>query len=205
MSDIFREITNTLKNFGQCIRHLETFPYDSVPGGGVHDLLSISHSDTDPDAVVQGDIIVGNATPEWARLPIGIADTVLTSDGTNATWEAVAPSRQTILTFSGDLEVIDNPLRIYNQLGVTQTISEVFICVNTAPVGANIIVDVHKDGVTIFTNQAHRPEIVAAGYTDSTTDIDVPAWADGSYLTAHIDQIGGATVGADLVVHIIHS
>lgn len=113
--------------------------------------------------------------------------------------------RQTILTFSGDLEVIDNPLRIYNQLGVTQTISKVFICVGTAPVGANIIVDVHKDGVTIFTNQAHRPEIVAAGYTDNTTDIDVPAWADGSYLTAHIDQIGVATVGADLVVHIIHN
>jgi hypothetical protein len=95
-------------------------------------------------------------------------------------------------------------LRIYNQTGVTQVITEVFIAVSTAPTGANLIVDIHKDGVTIFTNQAHRPEIVAAGFTDGTTDIDVPNWADGEYLTAIVDQIGSAITGANLTIHVIH-
>jgi hypothetical protein len=112
--------------------------------------------------------------------------------------------RQTIFTYAGNVVLAGGLLRIYNQTGVTQVITEVFISVNTAPTGANLIVDVHKDGVTIFTNQAHRPEIVAAGFTDSTTDIDVPNWADGEYLTAIVDQIGSTITGANLTVHVIH-
>ena len=112
-------------------------------------------------------------------------------------------TRQTLLTISGDLTLVSNPLRIYNKLGATLTISEVFIAVNTAPTGANVIVDVNKDGTTIFTNQANRPEIAASGYTDSTTNIDVASWAVGEYLTIDVDQIGSTLPGSDLVVHII--
>lgn len=112
--------------------------------------------------------------------------------------------RETIFTYSGNIVLGGGLLRLYNQTGVTQVITEVFIAVSTAPTGANLIVDIHKDGVTIFTNQAHRPEIVAAGFTDGTTDIDVPNWADGSYLTAIIDQIGSTITGANLTIHVVH-
>jgi len=112
---------------------------------------------------------------------------------------------QTIFTTAGNLEVASNPLRIYNKLGSTQTITEVFLSVSDAPVGANIIVDIHKNGTTIFTNQSNRPVILATGDTTGyTINIDVNTWSDGEYLTAHVDQVGSTTPGANLVIHIIH-
>lgn len=113
--------------------------------------------------------------------------------------------RQTIFTFTGDLRVTDNSLKIYNQLGFTQTISKVFLSVNEAPTGDSIIIDIHKNGTTIFTDQNNRPEILVGTTTGYTIIINVPNWLDGEYLTAHIDQVGLANPGADLTVHIIHS
>ncbi len=37
-----------------------------------HDLLSARHSDTVAAAVVAGDIVIGNATPKWARLALSV-------------------------------------------------------------------------------------------------------------------------------------
>lgn len=127
------------------------------------------------------------------------------SDGANWIDIGLSAKRQSILTFSGDLSISNNPLRIYNNYGSTQTISEVFIAVDTAPTDDSIIVDIHKNGVTIFTNQAHRPVITSGNNTGNTINIDVSSWADGDYLTAHIDNIGSTIPGADLVVHVIHS
>jgi hypothetical protein len=118
--------------------------------------------------------------------------------------EANAFVRQTIFTYAGNISVGGGLLRIYNLTGLTQIVTEVFICVTTAPTGANLIVDIHRDGVTIFTNQANRPEIVAAGFTDSTLVIDLPNWLDGEYLTAHVDAIGTTITGANLTIHVVH-
>jgi len=108
-------------------------------------------------------------------------------------------------TVSGELTVDPNPIRITNLTGDTLTISEVYLAVNTAPTGAAVIVDVHKDGVTIFTNQAHRPQIAATAFDGSTTTIDVDAWASMSYLQIDVDQIGSTLPGEDLTVTIIAS
>lgn len=113
--------------------------------------------------------------------------------------------RETIFTFAGDLEVGSNPFKIYNKFGSSQTISQVFLSIATAPAGANVVVDIHKNGTTIFTNQSNRPAITDGNTEGYTTTIDVSTWADGEYLTAHIDQIGSNTPGANLVVHVIHS
>lgn len=51
-------------------------------------LNSTVHTDTLTGTVVRGDIIVGNSTPKWARLAKGAANTVLSSDGTDAAWDA---------------------------------------------------------------------------------------------------------------------
>jgi hypothetical protein len=42
--------------------------WSDPPAGAAHDLLSATHSDTLADNVEAGDIIIGNATPKWARL-----------------------------------------------------------------------------------------------------------------------------------------
>lgn len=96
-------------------------------------------------------------------------------------------------------------LRIYNLSGRTMTISRVALSVGTAPTGSAIIVDVHKDGTTIFTNQAHRPQIAASAFYGDSTDVDVSSWADASYLTVEIDQVGSTIIGDDLVVHVVVS
>lgn len=112
---------------------------------------------------------------------------------------------QAILTVEGTLSIVDNPLRIYNVTGAAKTISKVFLSVNTAPAGAAIIVDIHKGGTTIFTTQANRPQIAAGANTGYTTTIDVATWADGEYLTMHVDQVGSTTAGSNLIVHIVYS
>ena len=48
------------------------------------------HSDSVADGVTRGSIIYGNATPKWDELVVGGAGTVLTSDGTDASWAASA-------------------------------------------------------------------------------------------------------------------
>lgn len=111
---------------------------------------------------------------------------------------------QSILTFPGNLVTGSNPLRVYNKLGTTQTIDEVFLAVDTVSVGSGIIVDVNVDGTTIFTTQGNRPTIAVGAHTGYSTSIDAPTWDVDEYITADIDQVGSSTAGSDLVVHIVH-
>lgn len=63
-------------------------------GGSVapvaHDLLSATHTDTDPQAVTQGSLVVGDATPEWTELVAGIGHAILKMNGagTDPVWAA---------------------------------------------------------------------------------------------------------------------
>ncbi|KKN84452.1 hypothetical protein LCGC14_0289140 [marine sediment metagenome] len=54
-----------------------------------HDILSTDHPDTLAASVVRGDLLLTNATPVLARLPIGAASTYLKSDATDAAWAAI--------------------------------------------------------------------------------------------------------------------
>lgn len=74
---------------------------------------------------------------------------------------------------------------------------------DTAPTGASVILDVNKNGTTIFTTQGNRPTI-AAGSNGGTevTNMDVTAVAAGQYLTVDFDQVGSTVAGADLVLAV---
>ncbi len=62
-----------------------------VPQAVPHTLLDgVQDTDTLAGTVVAGDLIVGNATPAWARLGLGSTNTVLRSNGTAASWHQVA-------------------------------------------------------------------------------------------------------------------
>lgn len=109
-----------------------------------------------------------------------------------------------IYTFAipGTLQAEDGKLRMYNTTGGALTISKVHIAVNSAPTGAAIIIDIHKNGTTIFTTQSNRPQIAISGFTGQSTTIEVPSWADGDYLQMDVDQIGSTLAGNDLVVQV---
>jgi hypothetical protein len=161
---------------------------------------------TDPVWDAYGDLIMGTGNNTADILPIGADGTWLKVSGSAYAWVA-GPSYQSTFSFAGVIGVLSPmPLRIYNQTGASRTISKVFISVNTAPTGANaILVDIHKNGTTIFTNQAHRPTITAGNFSGSTTDIDVPAFADGEYLQACVDQVGSTVKGSDLTITVVYA
>jgi hypothetical protein len=86
----------------------------------------------------------------------------------------------------------------------TYTIVGTRLMVGTAPTGASLIVDVNKNGTTIYTTQGNRPTIAAsanAGGPGATPD--VTALAAGDYLTVDVDQIGSTVAGSDLTVAVI--
>lgn len=76
--------------------------------------------------------------------------------------------------------------------------TEVRMHVDTAPVGANLIIDINDDGTSIF---GTRAEI-----DDGTTEEDgnhvfvKSEIAAGSDISLDVDQVGSGTAGADLTV-----
>lgn len=83
------------------------------------------------------------------------------------------------------------------------TIVGVRASVNVAPTGASLIVDVNKNGTTIFTTQANRPTIAASGFTDMADAINVPGLSLGDYLQCDVDQIGSTIPGTDVTVQVL--
>lgn len=108
------------------------------------------------------------------------------------------------VSVSGTVAVSTGKHRVYNDTGVGLTIRSVRASAGTAPTGASILVDVNKNGSTIFSTQANRPAIAAAANTSGkVTNMNVTTLADGDFLTVDVDQIGSGTAGADLVVQIL--
>lgn len=100
----------------------------------------------------------------------------------------------------GTLTAVSQPVRILAPY--TGTITNVTAAVNTAPTGADLIIDVNNGGTTIFSNQANRPTVAAAGYYDTSSVPDVVAVTQNDVFTLDIDQIGSTVAGADLNVQI---
>lgn len=73
--------------------------------------------------------------------------------------------------------------------------------VGTAPTGAAAIVDIEKNGVTVFSTSANKPTIAAATKTSPLSKApDVAAFAAGDVLAINVTQIGSTVAGSDLDV-----
>lgn len=78
---------------------------------GAHAMLNgATHTDTQAGTVVRGDVIVGDATPKWARLAKGTATYVLKAGATDVTWGQVAYSELSGVpaTFAPAAHVLDS-------------------------------------------------------------------------------------------------
>lgn len=111
----------------------------------------------------------------------------------DASWENCQFSQQ------GTLSVKTGTSR-YPIKGGTFQIQTVAAMVNTAPTGASVIVDVNKNGTTIYGTQSNRPTIAASGTSATVGSHNGTTVTDGDYITVDIDQIGSTVAGADLVV-----
>ena len=106
----------------------------------------------------------------------------------------------TAFTVPGTLTVGSSLARFY--FTGSYTITNIHASVGTAPTGASVIVDVNKNGSTIFSTQGNRPTIVASSNVDSSSTPDTTSVVSGDYLTIDIDQIGSTVAGTDLVVTV---
>lgn len=82
-------------------------------------------------------------------------------------------------------------------------IKKAFARVKTAPTGASLIVDVNKNGTSIWaTNQANRLTVAAGAQSGTQTLFDTTSLAEGDYLSLDVDQVGSTVSGADLTVEL---
>lgn len=95
--------------------------------------------------------------------------------------------------------------RRYNNSGVTRFITSVQASVDVAPTGASIILDVRKNGVSIFAAPGDRLTI-PAGQTYATAAATAnTTWAAGEYLDVVVAQVGSTTPGSYLSGEVITS
>lgn len=95
-------------------------------------------------------------------------------------------------------------MRRFNDSGQTLTVVAVRVRANiNAPAGADLIVDLNKNGTTVFTTQSNRPRVLD-GTQDSgkVTNMNVTAVEDGAYLVPDIDAVGSTVPGSGVLVSV---
>jgi hypothetical protein len=150
----------------------------------------------------KGDLAVATGANTAAKLVAGTNGFHLVAasgETTGLKWEA--PTRVLTLGRAGILTATAGTMRLYVPFACTVT--GVRATVGTAPTGASLVVDVHKNGTTLFTTQGNRPSISAAAFTDLSNTPDVTSIAADDYLTVDCDSVGSTVAGADLVVQIL--
>lgn len=70
--------------------------------------------------------------------------------------------------------------------------------VGTAPTAGTVVVDVNRNGTTVYTTQANRPTIATSGFTALGGAAANDTFSAGDYLTVDVDTVG--TSSADLTV-----
>lgn len=82
------------------------------------------------------------------------------------------------------------------------TVVDVYLSVDTAPTGADLIIDIHKNGTTMFSTQGNRPTISAGSTSSNSVAPDITSIALGDVVTLEIDQIGSTVAGANLAATV---
>lgn len=146
--------------------------------------------------------VVGSDDGTWGDV---LNDYLAVAHNTDGSLKDTAVLHRQTLAYSdtGSLTTLVGTMRIYNDTANSWTILSVRASAGTAPTGASIIIDINKNGTTIFTTQGNRPTIAAAANTSGkVTNMDVTTVAAGDYLTVDIDQVGSTVAGSDLVVQV---
>lgn len=133
-------------------------------------------------------------------LSTALSSQTLGYNATTKKWENKTVSQLATFNQAGALTVQTGTGRFSFPVGAT--ILGVSATVGTAPSGSSLIVDVLKNGSTIFTTTANRPTIASGTTSVGETVPDVTSVNANDYLTVSITQVGSSTAGSDLTVQV---
>jgi len=194
MSTILRNLQRSLESLQSQVNSL------SGGGGGIgggatsHNLLSTTHSDTEADTVVQGDLIVGGATPTWERLALGASGTFLKSDGSDLNWATLQASdidtlallldQTTPQTVVNGIPLLDKEYDDFSN--PDEFVNKGYVDWVATAIGANYYMTDDTDGDTGYKICSLTP---SAG---SETYIEESGVTDGQLLGTWISDVGEA-------------
>lgn len=151
----------------------------------------------------KGDIFVASANDTVTRLPIGTAGQTAIVDLAEATGlKYVAICEPYIFTQSGSA-VVDTNRKSQIKLRHAYAVETIDAYSKVAPTGASIIVDVNKNGTTLYTTQGNRPTIAIGSNASTTTLPDVLTFAANDILSVDVDQVGSTIAGGDNLTVVI--
>jgi hypothetical protein len=105
-----------------------------------------------------------------------------------------------VFSVPGVLTVSTGASRLYNDSGMSRTITSIRASVGTAPTGAVVRVDAKKNGTSLF--PVTTKPTIAIGTNTALTVPDTTLWATGDYLTVDVTAIGSPVAGANLTVAV---
>ena len=107
--------------------------------------------------------------------------------------------RTIAFSLTGDLEVGESVMSVI--VPYNMTIDNVKYSMDGIPSGASVLIDLHKNGTSIYTTQANRPEI-NDGSIHTGTLPDIITLAEGDKLTLEVDQVGTVVKGFGLSLSV---
>lgn len=144
--------------------------------------------------------VLGDVWRKATTVINAISARITTAEGRITTLEARAKDIYTFTTV-GNLAVGVNVTQVKLVARVAGTLTEAFAYVGTAPTGTKLILDVNKNGTTIFSGT--KLEIAIAAQTGTQAGFTSAALVPGDVLSIDVDQVGSVTPGADLTVHLV--
>lgn len=148
-------------------------------------ILTLDPADTPANGET---LVYDSATKKWRPGPGGSGGGG-TADTTSETF-----------TLTGTAYTTVGSHRLYVETECVVT--SVRASVGTAPTGASLIVDVNRNGTTIYGTQANRPTITTGTNTDLGGTASNGTLAPGDYLTVDVDQVGSTAAGSNLAVTV---
>lgn len=149
----------------------------------------------------RSEVTVTVTEPTAATVSVSAPTTVTVTAGATgpqgAAGAAGPAGTASVFSRAGTLSTVTGSSRLYFERA--GTITFVRASVGTPPTGGPVVVDVKRNGSSIFATTGDRPTIAAGTHTDlgnpSTVQI-VP----GDYVTVDITTVGTSFAGADLTV-----
>lgn len=122
-----------------------------------------------------------------------------TNSGGTKGFHTLPIKRSGVFFVKGELEAGSNQCAKI-RVPVNGTITGAYAFVKNAPTGADLIIDINRNGSTIWSTQANRLKITSGSTEGSQTSFDTTSLSAGDKLTMDIDQIGSTDPGEDLTV-----